>query len=59
MKKAGGLTNSTTTQTKNQSYELVHPIIHRIYGACEGVGPADPKLQDLHGTGQQSPILMI
>lgn len=25
-------------------------------GACEGAGPADPKLQGLHGTGQQHDI---
>ena len=31
-------------------FELVHPKICII---CERVSPADPKLQDLHDTGQK------
>jgi hypothetical protein len=34
----------------NYRAELAHP---KIYIICERASPIDPKLQDLHGTGQQ------
>jgi hypothetical protein len=40
-----------------QGFEWAHPNIYRIYcGAHERAGPADPKLKDLHDTGQQQDI---
>ena len=39
-----------------QGYELAHPNIHPICDLLEhvkGLVPADPKLHDVHNTGQQ------
>ena len=46
-------TKPTTTQARTRVIELAHPPCLWSAGACEGTGPADPKLQDLHDTGQQ------
>jgi hypothetical protein len=50
------LTSSATTQAQIQGSELAYPqnLYHlQMVGACERACPADPKLQELHDTGQQ------
>lgn len=57
--RAGKVTSSATTQAQIQDSELSHPNIYLhlwTARACEGFGTADPKLQDLHDTGQQQEI---
>lgn len=51
--------NSATTQASIQGSELAHPISTPSLwtaGASERARPADPKLQDLHDTGQAQAI---
>jgi hypothetical protein len=53
--RAGGLTNSDTSQTQIQDFELTYPSIYPIDSLLVHVGaqPTDPKLHDLYDTGQQ------
>jgi hypothetical protein len=55
----GGLASSDTSQTQIQGFELSHLNIYptdELLEYIKGLVLQDPKLQDLHDTGQQQDI---
>ena len=61
-RRARGLTSlDDNSQVEIQAFELTYPSNYPTdeltAGVHEGDSPTDPKLQDLHDTGQQQGIL--
>lgn len=56
---ASGMASSDTSQAQIQGFKLAHPNIYPIEELLEfmkSAAPTDPKLQNLHNTGQQQDI---